>query len=315
MPSSPPTPTGRPTQARCERVALVPMQTLLADARAGGYAVGYFEAWDPYSLEAVVEAAEAERAPVVLGFGCLLVDQGWLDGGGIEVLGGIGQEVAERAGVPTCLLLNEAHTYEQAVRGMDAGFGAVMLHTDGSLGSIGEVASLVAAAHARGVAVEGELGALPEARGTEIDRDGASLTDPDEARSFVEETGVDCLAVSFGNVHLLEGRTAEIDLDRLQEIHRRVDVPLVVHGGTGFPPGSVEGAIARGVAKFNVGTVLKQAFFDGVADALSGARAGLGPHDLVGSHRSTDVLEAGKAKMVPVVRDLIRLYGSAGRAA
>jgi ketose-bisphosphate aldolase len=296
-------------------MALVPMQTLLADARAGGYAVGYFEAWDHYSLEAVVEAAEAERAPVVLGFGCLLVDQGWLDDGGIEVLGGIGRKVAEHARVPACLLLNEAHTYEQAVRGMDAGFRAVMLHTDGSLDSIGEVASLVAAAHARGVAVEGELGVLPEADGVEIDRAGASLTDPVEAGSFVEETGVDCLAVSFGNVHLLEGRTAEIDLDRLEEIHRRVDVPLVVHGGTGFPPGAVEGAIARGVAKFNVGTVLKQAFLDGVGEALSGSRDGLGPHDLVGSHRSTDVLEAGKAKMVPVVRDLIRLYGSAGRAA
>ena len=64
---------------------LVPLTDLLADARAGGYAVGYFEAWDGYSLEAVLDAAEAERAPVVLGFGCLLVDQDWLDAGGIEI--------------------------------------------------------------------------------------------------------------------------------------------------------------------------------------------------------------------------------------
>ena len=75
---------------------LAPLPGLLAAARAGRYAVGYFEAWDGYSLEAVVEAAEAEQAPVVIGFGCLLVDPAWLDGGGIETLGALGRAVAER---------------------------------------------------------------------------------------------------------------------------------------------------------------------------------------------------------------------------
>jgi ketose-bisphosphate aldolase len=295
-------------------MALVPMITLLADARAGGYAVGYFEAWDLPSLEAVVEAAEAERAPVVLGFGCLLVDQAWLDAGGIETLGRIGGPLAERARVPTCLLLNETHTRAQAERGLDVGFDAVMLHTDGSLDSIDEVRSLVETAHARGAAVEGELGALPDAHGGAIDAAGSSLTDPDEAATFVRETGVDCLAVSVGNVHLLQGRTASVDLDRLEEIGKRVDVPLAVHGGTGFPPEAVEDAIARGAAKFNVGTALKQAFLDGVAEALASRSPDLGPHDLVGSHGPADVLEAGKRRMVPVVRDLIHLYGSSGRA-
>lgn len=297
-------------------MALVPLPKLLADARAGGYAVGYFEAWDLASLEAVVEAAEAERAPVVLGFGCLLVDRGWLDRDGIEALGRLGSPIAERARVPTCLLLNEAHTPAQAMRGVDAGFTAVMLHTPGSLDrSVDDVRSLAADAHARGAAVEGELGALPEAKGDEIVVAGSSLTDPDEAAAFVRETGVDCLAVSVGNVHLLQGRTAHIELDRLAEIQRRVDVPLVVHGGTGFPPEVVGDAIARGVAKFNVGTVLKQAFLDGVTGAVTERPADLGPHDLVGSHGPADLLEAGKRRMVPVVRALIRLYGGAGRAA
>jgi len=292
---------------------LVPMPKLLADARSGGYAVGYFEAWDLASLEAVVEAAEAEQAPVVLGFGCLLVDQGWLDDDGIEALGRIGRAVAEHARVPTCLLLNEAHTVAQATRGLDAGFNAVMLHTSGSLDSVGDVRSLVAAAHACGAAVEGELGSLPEAKGAEILQGGSSLTDPDEAAAFVEATGVDCLAVSFGNVHLLQVGTAEVDLDRLEEINRRVDVPLAVHGGTGFPHGAVEDAIARGVAKFNVGTVLKRAFLDGVTEAVTSRSDDLGPHDLVGSHGPADLLEAGKRRMVPVVRELTRLYGGAGR--
>src|SRR4249920_3770591 len=105
---------------------LAPLPGLLAAARAGGYAVGYFEAWDGYSLEAVVEAAEAERAPVIIGFGCLLGDQGWLDRGGIEALGAFGRSVAERAVVPVSLLLNETHTLAQALRGVESGFNAVM---------------------------------------------------------------------------------------------------------------------------------------------------------------------------------------------
>lgn len=295
-------------------MALVPLPELLADARAGGYAVGYFESWDLASLEAVIEAAQAERSPVVLGFGCLLVDQAWLDGGGIETLGAVGRSLAERAGVPASLLLNETHTVEQALRGLDAGFEAVMLHTSGGLDSADDVRALVEVAHARGAAVEGELGVLPEAKGAQILVDGSSRTDPEEAAAFVEATDVDCLAVSFGNVHLLRERSADVDLDLLGAIHARVDVPLVVHGGTGFPREAVAGAIARGVAKFNVGTVLKEAFLDGLAEAVTGRPPALGPHDLVGSHGRTDVLEAGKRRLVPVVRDLMRLYGSAGRA-
>src|SRR3990170_3598718 len=207
-------------RGRCfgrEAMPLVPLTTLLADARAARYAVGYFEAWDGYSLEAVVEAAEAERAPVILGFGCLLVDSAWLDNGGIEALGGLGRPVAERARIPACLLLNETHTLEQARRGLDAGFTALMMHTgrESPAGAVEKVGALVPA------------------------------------------TGVDCLAVSFGNVPLLEGRAAPVDLDRLAAVQRRVDVPLVVHGGTSFPPEAAEAGRARGVAKVNVGAVLK----------------------------------------------------------
>lgn len=296
---------------------LVPLTTLLAEARTDGYAVGYFEAWDSYSLEAVVEAAEAERAPVILGFGCLLVDHAWLDGGGIEALGCLGRRVAETARVPTCFLLNETHTLEQALRGLDAGFTALMMHTGGQspADSVEQVGALVRIAHERGAAVEGELGRLPDATDGEIDDTQAALTDPDEAAAFVAATGVDCLAVSFGNVHLLEGRAAPVDLDRLAAVHRRVDVPLAVHGGTSFPPEAVEAAIVRGVAKFNVGTVLKRTFLEGLAEAVEARPGDLSPHDLLGSHFSHDLLEAGKRRLTPAVRRLIRLYGGSGRAA
>ena len=286
---------------------LAPLTALLADAGAHGYALGYFEAWDGYSLEAVVEAAEAERAPAIIGTGCLLGHRPWFDGGGIELLGALGGEVARRARVPVALLLNETHTLEQSLRGLDAGFNAVMMHTE----SVETVSELVAAAHARGAAVEAELGMLPDA----VHGGASSLTDPDEAAAFVEATGVDCLAVSVGNVHLLAHGSAEIDLDLLRAVHERVPVPLVIHGGTGFPSDAIAPAIAAGVAKFNVGTVLRSAFLLGLGEALAGLPAEPDVHAAIGSHGPDDVLEAGKAAMVETVRNLIRQYGGSGRAA
>ena len=290
---------------------LVPFTELLADARTGGYAVGYFEAWDGYSLEAVVKAAELERSPVIIGFGCLLVDQDWLDGGGIEILGSIGRVRAARSRVPVSLLLNEAHTVEHAVRGIDAGFNAAMLCT----AEAEPIAELARVAHGRGAAVEGELGSLPDgsSRG-EIDESQAALTDPAAAAAFVEATRVDALAVSIGNVHTMEGRLATVDLERLEEIRRVTDVPLVIHGGTSFPPEAVPGAIARGVAKFNVGTVMKRTFLEALEAAVASSPPELGPHDVVGSHRETDLLERAASSLVEKVRSLMRLYGSTGRA-
>src|ERR1035438_5070244 len=102
---------------------------ILGKARSDGYAVGYFEAWDACSLEAVLTAAEEESAPVILGFGAMMVDGQWLDRGGIEVLGAVGRSYAARSSVDVALLFNEAHTLDQARRGIDAGFNAVMIDT------------------------------------------------------------------------------------------------------------------------------------------------------------------------------------------
>jgi ketose-bisphosphate aldolase len=296
---------------------LAALTTLLADARARGYALGYFEAWDSWSFEAVVEAAETERAPVIIGTGCLLGHQPWFDGGGVELLGAIGSAVARAARIPVALLLNETHTLEQSLRGLDAGFNAVMMHT-GELDyaeAVATVGQLVAAAHARGAAVEAELGNLPDAAHDTIDDSTASLTDPDEAASFVEATGVDCLAVSVGNVHLLADGTAMIDLSRLRAVHERVPVPLAIHGATGFPHDDIAPAIAAGVAKFNVGTALRSAFVRGLTEAVAELPAEPDVHAVIGSHAPPDVLEAGKSAMVAVVRKLIRQYGGVGRAA
>ena len=127
------------------------------------------------------------------------------------------------------MIFNEAHSLDQARRGIDAGFNAVMIDTHSwpTEDAIVAVEELCRAAHQLGVAVEGELGSPAEATASGVDHSHASLTDPDEAARFVEQTGVDCLAVSVGNVHIMMNQEASIDMERLRSIHERVDVPLV----------------------------------------------------------------------------------------
>jgi ketose-bisphosphate aldolase len=291
-----------------ERDMLVPFKKLLAEAQVGGYVVGYFEAWDIYSLEAVLEAAEAEDAPVILGFGGVMMEPGWFDGGGLERLGAVGLATARAARVPVSLILNEVSTFAQVVRGIQAGFNAVMLNTSGLpyAENVRLTCQIVEVAHAVGVGVEAEVGTLPDASGEMGDEVGR-LTDPDEAARFVSETGVDALAVSVGNVHVLIDGQAVIDWDRLAAIHRAVPVPLVVHGGTGFPEDGIVQAIALGVAKINVGTVLKQAFLAGVTEAVQALPPRVNFQQVMGSRKEADVLQRGKARMREEVARRIRL--------
>lgn len=138
----------------------------------------------------------------------------------------------------------------------------------------------------------------------------ASLTGPEEAASFAESTGIDCLAVSIGNVHLLTHSLAHIDLTRLAAIHERISLPLVIHGGTGFPPEAVH----YGVAKFNVGTILKKTFLAGIRESVQALDGSANVHHVLGSHSERDYLFGGKRSMQAKVQGFLQLYGSCGHA-
>jgi len=133
------------------------------------------------------------------------------------------------------------------------------------------------------------------------------MTNPHEAARFVSETGIDALAVSVGNVHTLIDGQAAVDLERLAAIHQAVSVPLVIHGGTGFPDETIPEAIAQGVAKFNVGAVLKQAFLTGLTEAVSALPPRVSVHQVVGSRKESDVFQQAKARMREEVIRRIRL--------
>ena len=253
---------------------------------------------------------------MILGFGAMMVEGTWLDSGGVELLGAIGRSYAARSSVDVALLFNEAHTLDQAKRGIDAGFNAVMIDTHSwqTEEAIVAVKEFCQVAHESGVAVEGELGSPAEATASGVDHSHASLTDPDEAARFVEETGVDCLAVSVGNVHIMMGAGVNDRHGTLRSIHERVDVPLVIHGGTSFPAAGVAPAVALGVAKFNVGTVLKHAFWGGLESVVRSAGTPPDVHKLLGSHNDADVMHVAQARMTAKVRSLIKQYGGSGRS-
>ncbi len=293
---------------------LVSMSRLLANARRGGYAICYAEAWNLESLQAVVQAAEELRSPIIAGFnGGFLMNPGRKEPEDLAYYAGMGLAL-KKAVVPAAFLLNETDNLDQIEQGMEMGFNAVMVENERL--PLAEyrplVKKVVQKARDRNVSVEAQVGHLPF--GGEGNRSGGELTDPSVALHFVEETGVDALGVSVGNVHVVTQNTASIDLEALRRISASLETPLVLHGGSGFPPQMACQVISLGVAKFNFGTVLKQAYLAAVQSALAEYREPLNPHIFVGMGGEKDVLAAGREAVKLKVEQLIRMCGSDGKA-
>ncbi|MCL2699485.1 MAG: class II fructose-bisphosphate aldolase [Defluviitaleaceae bacterium] len=240
-------------------MALVTMKEMLVTAREKGYAIGAFEFWSLDSAQAVVEAAAELNMPVILQAGLIECEFA----AGIQNLYKIAKCVADDAPIPVALHLDHAETYEFICRAIDAGFTSVMF--DGSALPYAEnleiTGRVVEAARRAGVSVEAELGRLAGSEGNiSVGEEEAMQTDPDEAFAFVRDTGVDALAVAIGTAHGFYTFTPKINISRLKEIAAKVDVPLVLHGGSGTPDDKVAEAIKNGISKVNICTEFVAAF-------------------------------------------------------
>ncbi len=132
------------------------------------------------------------------------------------------------------------------------------------------------------------------------DRRAGKPTDPEEAARFVEQTGVDALAVAVGNVHILEGRKSRLDLELVTELRRRLAVPLVLHGGTGIDEEDLHEAIHRGVCKINVGTLLRRTFVNALRDYLGDHDTDrLDPGEVTSTGGEWDMLAVARARVAP----------------
>ncbi|WP_249019130.1 class II fructose-bisphosphate aldolase [Conexibacter sp. S30A1] len=297
-------------------MTIAALSDLLTDAREHRYAVGYFEAWDVYSLEAVVAAAEAEQSPVIIGIGGLTANHAWLREQGIAVYGAVAAMLAERAKTPTAVMYNEADSLDEARSALGCGFNTVMMVGQGMTMErlIETTAALVAEAHAARVAVEGEFDELGEMRDGVLHDEEARLTDVDAAVEFVRRTNVDCLAVSVGSVHFVTGGyTPTLHTSRIRELADALTVPLVLHGGSGVPPEQLQAAVQAGISKVNVGTRLKQVFGEGLALGLQ--RASADPNLTYGSRLPGDAMTAAALALTQEIRRYMQTLGSSGKAA
>ena len=293
---------------------LVPIPTLFSAARAGGYALGYFESWNLESLQGVIDAAEQTHSPVIIGFnGEFLTSPERLERERIAWYGALGRAAAESASVPCGFLFNECAS-EDAVRlATEVGFNLVMWENPQAsyAEQIQHIARLADYAHSRNAAIEAESGELPNGSDGRVDTAHSSLTDLNRVAEFVQSTHIDLLSVSVGNIHIMVDGQHDLNLDHLAEIRRRVDIPLGLHGGTGIRADSLRQAIGLGVTKVAYGTYLKQAYLNAVRKGYGVDE--LNPHKLLGMGGEEDVLVAGRRAVRDAVLERIELLGCCGR--
>ena len=245
---------------------LVTSEEMLSKAQEGGYAVGAFNAENMEMVKAIIQAAEELKAPVMI-----QTTPSTIKYGTVETYAAIVAAEAEKAAVPVCLHLDHGSSFELAMQAMHAGYTSVMI--DGSKldfeGNIAETKRVADVARALNIPCEAELGKVG---GKEDDLDGGEgngYTDPLEAKEFVERTGVTSLAVAIGTAHGVYKGVPKLDLDRLAEIRKAVDIPLVLHGASGLSEEAVVESIKRGICKVNFATELRIAYTDGVKEFLA----------------------------------------------
>ncbi|NLI11578.1 MAG: class II fructose-1,6-bisphosphate aldolase [Peptococcaceae bacterium] len=282
---------------------LVGVTELLRKAEAGGYAVGAFNCNNMEIVQAITAAAEAENAPVIM-----QASQGAIKYAGIDYITTMARLAAEQTSVPVALHLDHGTSFEQVVQCVRSGFTSVMI--DGSKLSLAENIKLTKrvldVARAVGVSVEAELGKIG---GTEDDitvseRD-AFFTDPEEAKIFVSETGVDSLAVAIGTAHGQYKGTPKLDLERLEKIKSLVGIPIVLHGSSGVPDDAIRAAIGLGVRKVNIDTNIREAFTEAARKVLEANPREIDPRKMLGPAREA---------AINIIREKIRVFGSDNKA-
>jgi fructose-bisphosphate aldolase, class II len=258
-------------------VTLSNARELVATAVGSGRAVPAFNVITLEHAEAIVLGAEQAGTGVLLQVSENAVSY---HGGSIEPLAAACRELARTSGVPVGIHLDHFETADLVTHAIsiaeDFGIGSIMF--DASRNdyddNVEATRTIAAAAHARKLWVEAELGAVGG-------KDGAHApgvrTDPDEARAFVAATGVDALAVAVGSSHAMTDRTAQLDTDLIRALARAVDVPLVLHGSSGVPDEGIAEAVRAGIRKVNVGTALNVAWSESLREALAAEPSAVDP--------------------------------------
>jgi len=306
-------------------MALRTNRELLNQAKKGGYAVGAFNINNLEILQAILSAGEAEKSPVIIA-----VSEGAIQYAGMAYIVSMVQTASGQTFIPLSLHLDHGTDLEVIRSCIENGFTSVMI--DGShLGfkeNVGITKKVVEMAKGKGVSVEAELGRL---KGIEekvsVSEKEAFLTDPQAAVEFIRRTEVDALAVAIGTSHgayKFKGE-AKLDFDRLKEIAKRVDIPLVLHGASGVPPSvlekaerfgaklpgakgipddAIQKAISLGISKINIDTDLRLSFVGALREVLVTKPEEFDPRKILGP---------GREAIKQTVQSKMKLFGSSGK--
>jgi len=282
---------------------LVDMKDMLQHAYDNSYAVGAFDLVSLDFLEGITSAAERCRAPVILSLA-----ESHFDYFDFELIMPAVETAAQRATVPMAIHLDHGASMDSAVSAINLGCNGVMVDASHEPipDNIRRTCAVVDMAHACGVPAEGELGYVPGVEGEDAERHPGEIayTTVADARRYVEQTGVDFLAVSIGTVHGRMTDTPRLDFQRLEQINEALGIPLVIHGGTGLSDDQFRRLIVNGVAKINYYTALSDAAEKQINENI-GAGTSSGFTGLVKNIRTVVAAEAERC---------MRLWGAAGRA-
>jgi tagatose bisphosphate family class II aldolase len=275
----------------------------LDKAREKGIAIAAFNVHNLETIQAVVEGAAEEKSPVII-----QTTPGTLKHAGIPYVAACVKEAGRLYDIPIALHVDHCPSYQTIVQCIQHGYTSVMI--DGSMlpydENVALVKKVVETAHYAGVAVEGELGRIG---GTEddmvVEDENAFFTVPSEAKTFVEDTGIDFLAVAIGTAHGIYKGEPKLQFERLSEIRKTVDVPLVLHGASGVPEASIKEAIRRGITKINIATELKIPMAEAIKRSFADNPRENDPRNYMG---------AAKKAVKKAVREKIQMCGSSGFA-
>jgi len=267
---------------------------ILNYAKEHKFTVGAFNSMNMETMQAVVSAANKKNVPLIV-----QTYHAHIDYAGAAYMHAICDVAARNSKVKIAMGLDHGKSFEQAKLCIDNHFSGVMidLASEDYDFNVKETRRVVELAHSRGVSVEAELGTISDADRS-LEEIASGYTDPDVARRFVLDTGIDCLAVSIGTAHGEYKFTPKINFDLLKELIDVVPCPIVVHGGSNTPDADVIEMVRLGIAKLNVGTDFFQAYNDAMFNVMSAK----GPHcDII------EVMSAARAAVERVAMEKIDL--------
>lgn len=256
---------------------LVNMNEVLLPAKKNKYAVGLFNAVNLELARGIIAAAEQTGSPVIMGTAEVLFPYGPLEEVSYYLL-----PMARKANVPVVIHLDHGLNKETCLKALELGFTSIMYDcsTDPYDENVRKVKEVADIAHSYGATIEGELGHVGDNEGSvegssHLLDPSAFFTDPKMAKDYVEKTGVDALAIAVGNAHGAYKLPPKLDFERIRTIAKTVDVPLVLHGGSGLTDNDFKQAIKEGISKVNIFTDINVAAVQAASSKFAGVDKGV----------------------------------------